>query len=880
MTEEIDNLKDKGLEDLNSEVSKSKESLTEKDNQINLQKEVNNITLEEYQKKLNESNTHIDEKDSQTSNKRSINNNIGLSTPPILEPDSRSYNTGTENSDRSITTNKIELSGITQPTPLFYKSKYSNPITPGKESSRKNSKDPKNTIPQAIINNKKTDKGSNKNQPKKKSGDNIQELQKNIEMMAIINELKINFENRIEKLESENQELHKNVYLLEIQNTTNENRASYNEDNLKELQSSLQIQHQPNELKSNEIKTNELQANYEERIENLESENKTLQKKLYIIDIQNSSNGNRVSINEEKLKEQEILCSKILLNDETIANFEKQNVFTKDALESLQDTHNKKIVSLQYDLEALNQLAQTENDQNSEMEKRLEKIENCFSEIEAKIKKNNKEIVDSEQVMNATKDIRNINDKMLEKFNEFEKKTDSQFIKIKAEISAFDKKFKSNASLQIDFNEANTDSLNTKDYSFLKQLVPGLIVKVRELKHENSKNHDFLNYGLRAIEQTCKEMQESHSIVRTYQTKLQINKLVQRLFILDSESRMKVYSYNEDDTSFEYLTRPNDLSVQIISVTRSHDNLNLFVGTTSGIIEQYSLNKPKQILFEQIFDSEICYMKCSYDNLHQFVIDLEGSIIKWSIPEKRELNRLEKIHDFKVVEMTLSQGSSHLFTCDIKCGIKQFSIKDFELVRCYKTIFEDSPEDFNGPSYLELTHDSKYLIICDSTKKSLYIISTINKKSEYDFSDVLSKIHPSGLDCIYLVNNRLYVSSNTGIITEISIKNKKIKNNYPITLENGILIMLPNTEGTTFFISDNIGNLIEWSLENRKVTKYYGRAHSVQIDFMGLSIDKNYLITKDIENCVKYWHIESKRLIKNIGYPTDDKITAIFSIKK
>ena len=131
-----------------------------------------------------------------------------------------------------------------------------------------------------------------------------------------------------------------------------------------------------------------------------------------------------------------------------------------------------------------------------------------------------------------------------------------------------------------------------------------------------------------------------------------------------------------------------------------------------------------------------------------------------------------------------------------------------------------------------------------------------------------------------MFNNRLYIGSSTGIVTEISIKNKKIKNNYPIPLENGICTMLPIPERNSFFIGDNIGNMIEWSLENQKLDKYFGRAHSSKIDFMTLSNDQKYLITKDVENCVKYWHLETQAFVKNVGYPSDDNIIALISIMK
>ena len=49
---------------------------------------------------------------------------------------------------------------------------------------------------------------------------------------------------------------------------------------------------------------------------------------------------------------------------------------------------------------------------------------------------------------------------------------------------------------------------------------------------------------------------------------------------------------------------------------------------------------------------------------------------------------------------------------------------------------------------------------------------------------------------------------------------------------------------------------------------------------MTLSNDGSYLITKDVDSGVKYWHIDSQSMGQNVGYPCDDSLISIMSIKK
>ena len=104
------------------------------------------------------------------------------------------------------------------------------------------------------------------------------------------------------------------------------------------------------------------------------------------------------------------------------------------------------------------------------------------------------------------------------------------------------------------------------------------------------KNHDFLNYGLTTIEQIYSDLSENESIVKQYEPKNQAEneKFNQRLFTCDGKSQMRVYTYKGDKTSFEALVRTKDNNSKIKVCAKTHDNLNLFVGTSNGGLEQYS----------------------------------------------------------------------------------------------------------------------------------------------------------------------------------------------------------------------------------------------------------------------------------------------------
>lgn len=817
-----------------------------------------------------------------------------------------------KNSEKQITTNKNDRITNNRPPPLFHKKNMvdnqtsqkvigTNPIdsvlktptrTPLNEKSKKGMKDdtksPLNksvsfddnsTTPQAVNKNRKGVRDLSVSPITNESIDKKDNSQNNQEIMAIVSELKLTCEKRIKNLEFDNRFFKKKLEVFDAN---------------KEID--------------------------DEKIAGLEKHNATLQDRI-----------KKLEIAQNKLKQQtpEINDEKLLIIEEKFDIVEKKVDQVQDSMKFLQDTQNKKILSLQSDFDILQEYIQAENDKKHEIEERLNGIENEHFEMATRIKEMQDNLlnlsrsdfinnisnadpegkntsgegnVNAEQMLNAVVELRNNNDSIVQQFDKFEKEIEVQIIKIKDEVVDSNRKIKAMMPLQFELVQKNSDllayneKLNKKlvrlkehmsiqENSFMKQIVPEMNLKVRDLRYEISKSHDFLNYGLTSIEKIYEELSENDSIIKKYQPKNQTEneKFNQRLFECDDKSQMKVYTYKGDTISFEALPRAKDCDSksQITASVKTHDNLNLFVGTTNGCLEQYSLHKPKQIKnYSQVLESEICLMQCSVDNLSLFATDTKGSIIKWSIPEQREHKFLDRIHDCQITKMALTNDNSYLLTCDLKCGLKQFSVSDFELVKIYDKIFGESLEHENGVSFFEVTSDSKSLIVCDSSKKQIYLISLINQKFEYDYSEGIAEVHPNGVDCLCLVNNTMFVGSKLGVVTEISISSQQVMNNYTTELENGIYTILPSVERNLLFISDNAGNLIEWSIERQKTTKYYGRAHSVYIDFMTLSNDENYLITKDEDSCIKYWHIESQSIGQNVGYPSDDKVISIFSIKK
>ena len=49
-------------------------------------------------------------------------------------------------------------------------------------------------------------------------------------------------------------------------------------------------------------------------------------------------------------------------------------------------------------------------------------------------------------------------------------------------------------------------------------------------------------------------------------------------------AQMKIFTYSDDKVEFENLMRPQEsyIASQISAYDKSHDNINLFVGTTNG----------------------------------------------------------------------------------------------------------------------------------------------------------------------------------------------------------------------------------------------------------------------------------------------------------
>ena len=699
----------------------------------------------------------------------------------------------------------------------------------------------------------------------------------NSKIMAIVNELKSNFEKRIKKIEGDNGFLKKKVDVF---------------DSNKALD--------------------------DEKIEDLEKQNLELKEAIKKLEIsqKNSSKSPKVDTQEQKLN---------TFEKKHIA-MEKKVDSMQDSLKFQQDTQNKKILSLESDFNVLQDYIQAENDKKSEIEERLNNIDAEMFEILVKVKEvqdtmlnlSNSNVINdkvrlsesdntpseaipgfnAEQMLNAVVELKNNNDQLVQTFTKFEKDTQAHIIGIKEEVFESCKKIKAMMPLQFELVQKNSDllayneklnkklirlkeNLAVQENEVMNTIVPDFNVKLRDLKHEISKNHDFLNHGLTTIELIYSDLSDNESLLNKYEPKKQEEneKFNQRLFSCDNKGQMKVLTYKGDNTSFEALVRPKDDHSKIIVSAKTHDNLNLFVGTSNGSLEQYSQHKPKQIKnHSQVLESEVSNIQVSFDNLSVFVADTQGSILKWSIPEQKEVKFQDRIHDCQIIKMALTPDNNYVITCDLKCGVKQFSVEEFDLVKFYESIF--GLEQENGVSFFEITDDSQNLIVGDANRKQIYLISLENQKFEHDFCEDISEIHPDGVDCLCLVKNTMFLSSKNGVISEISLETRQVINNYTTLLEKGIYNIAPCIKRSLLFVTDNAGNLLEWSIESQKTTKSYGKVHSVQIDYMTLTVDGSYLITKDVDSGVKYWHIDSQSMGQNVGYPCDDSLISILSIKK
>lgn len=176
--------------------------------------------------------------------------------------------------------------------------------------------------------------------------------------------------------------------------------------------------------------------------------------------------------------------------------------------------------------------------------------------------------------------------------------------------------------------------------------------------------------------------------------------------------------------------------------------------------------------YHQVHEAGVCMMKSSYNSEYLFTADVNGNMTQWSVKDQREIKYLDRINETSLQHMLCSNDDNLLFTADDNGNLKQFTLSEFDMVKNYRKPFSNNTYSSTQISLIVITQN--YLNIVDASKRSLLQISIAKKQIVFDYSELLSTDHPNGIDHMVEYQRDLFVSSNKGVMSQLSLDKKEV----------------------------------------------------------------------------------------------------------